>query len=102
MAVERRYQERLAVDFPVRIRFREQSRFDGRARNISVEGMLINGGPRLPTGMLVELEPGFGAQARLIEALVVHSGKPGMGVMFLETQPELLSECRVSSRAIIR
>jgi hypothetical protein len=93
MSVERRYTQRVPVNLPVRVNYREQARISARARNVSAEGMYLSGeGPQMPSGILVSLQLAAGGRDWQIEALVVHSDSPGIGLLFVETQQHLYSE----------
>lgn len=93
MSVERRYMQRLPIDMPVNVHCRGQEDFSARARNISVEGMFLSGGPRMQAGIVIGLEVFTGSRDWMVDALVVHSGNPGTGVMFLESQHQLVLAC---------
>ena len=80
MSIERRYTPRMPVNLPVSVGYREQASISTRARNLSAEGMYLSGGgPRVPSGILVSLQMAAGGREWQIEALVVHSGGPGIG-----------------------
>ena len=100
MSVERRYTQRVPVNLPVRLGYREQERIYFRARNLSAEGMYLSGvGPQVPSGILVSLQVAAGGRNWQIEALVVHSDSPGIGLLFVESQHRLYSELTADSDA---
>jgi hypothetical protein len=86
--MELRQNIRHAVDFPVKVRARGRILADCRARNISLDGMLIETGPdSLPRNALVEIELSLQVDAsrerRRVLATVVHHDN-GTGFMFIE------------------
>ncbi len=88
----------MPVNLPVRVNYREQARISTRARNLSSEGMYLSGeGPQVPSGILVSLQLAAGGRDWQIEALVVHSDSPGIGLLFVETQQRLCSEIAAAS-----
>ena len=98
MSVERRYTQRMPVNLPVSVGYREQARISARARNLSAEGMYLSGGAQpVPSGILVSLQIAAGGRDWQVEALVVHSDSPGIGLLFVEPQERLYSNIAAGS-----
>ena len=90
MTVERRYGNRLTVEFDVEIRYRGRRFPIAHARNISQDGMYVRSNHlTLPRGNMLELQLRRWGREWLILAIVVHSDTRGVGLMFRETQSEL-------------
>ena len=95
MGVERRYRKRVLIGFSVGIRYRDHRALPARAVNLSPEGMYLRTHPlRISKGTLVQLEFRTLEQEWVIDSLVIHASPKGLGVMFLEPQPGLMSVCR--------
>ncbi len=95
MGVERRYTERVAIDFSAGVRYRAHRAFPARAANLSPEGMYLSTRRlRIPKGTLVQLEFRTLEREWAIDCLVIHAGPSGLGVMFLEPQQGLMAVCR--------
>lgn len=93
MGIERRYNERLEVDFSVDICYRDHRPLLARAGNLSPEGMFLRTRRlRIPTGTLVRLDLRTPTREWSIDALVVHGDAESLGVMFREPQPQLYAE----------
>ncbi len=98
MAVERRYNKRYPVDMRVEYTYRGRRRLLSRAKDISLQGMMLRTESITPPkGMLVELHLKVGSRYWDIPAVVAHSRPGGMGVMFHEPQPVL---CRLATTAL--
>lgn len=90
MTVERRYSDRLTVEFDVEIRYRGRRVPIAHARNISQDGMYVRiNHLTLPRGNMLELQLRRWGREWLILAIVVHDDTRGVGLMFRETQSEL-------------
>ena len=90
MTVERRYSDRLTVEFDVQIRYRGRRCPIAHARNISQDGMYVRTNHlTLPRGNMLELQLRRWGREWLIPAIVVHDDTRGVGLMFRETQSEL-------------
>jgi hypothetical protein len=95
MGVERRYSKRVVIGFSVGIRYRGHRALPARAVNVSAEGMYLSTQRlRIPKGTLVQLEFRTLEREWNIDSLVIHAGSEGLGVMFLEPQPDLMLVCR--------
>lgn len=86
--MEHRQNIRHQVDFNVGIRCRGRTLADCRARNISLDGMLIDtGAESLPRNALVEIEFNLRVdderERRRVPATVIHHDN-GTGFMFIE------------------
>ncbi|SDY23277.1 hypothetical protein SAMN05421644_14027 [Allochromatium warmingii] len=91
MSIEHRYTRRHARDLAVQIQYRNRHFRRARGRNVSDQGMYLEvSNLTLPTGTLVVLEVRELERDWRIPAIVVHQDSSGIGVMFRETQPELL------------
>jgi len=98
MSVERRYTQRIPVNLPVSVGYRKQAKISTLASNLSAEGMYLSGvDPQVPSGILVSLQIAAGGRDWQIEALVVHSDSPGIGLLFVESQQRLYSELAAAS-----
>jgi hypothetical protein len=74
----------------VQIGYRKRRFYGAQARNLSVQGMYLTvRNVTLPVGTPVELEMECLGKEWLVEAVVVHGTRSGVGVMFREPQPEL-------------
>jgi hypothetical protein len=95
MGVERRHIKRVEIGFSVGIRYRGHRALPARAVNLSAEGMYLSTQRlRIPKGTLVHLEFRTLEREWDIDSLVIHAGPDGLGVMFVEPQPDLMLVCR--------
>ncbi len=90
MKAERRYSARYPIDIKVQILYHGRRFFAAQGRNLSHLGIYLDvRNVTLPTGTQVELEMECLGKEWLLEAVVVHRNRLGVGVMFREPQPEL-------------
>jgi hypothetical protein len=90
MTVERRYSARHPIDLPVYIRYRKRRFIRAHACDLSNQGMFLEvRNLTLPDGTQIELELECLGKDWLIPSIVVHHRGAGIGVMFLEPQPDL-------------
>jgi hypothetical protein len=88
----------MPVNLPVSVGYREEAKISTRADNVSAEGMYLSGlDQQVPSGILVSLQLDAGGKDWQIEALVVHSDSPGIGLLFVESQQRLYSELAAAS-----
>ena len=98
--MEHRWGERVALDCDARLLLQDGTSVEGRIRNASISGALIDTGTRLPTysTLSVVLMCGQGSRRRAIElpACVVRMARGGVGVewrdMAMPTLVALLRE----------
>jgi hypothetical protein len=94
MSIEKRYQERVDLEFDAQLVYRRRG-FPVRIKNLSTEGIFLETGVlTIPTGTLVDMEFDLAEHSWQISGLVVHRAPEGIGVMFRMDQPELFSLAR--------
>jgi len=90
MMAERRYSARHPIDLKVQILYRGRRFLGAQGRNLSNQGMYLEvRNVTLPTGTLIELELECLGREWLLEAVVTHRCRSGVGVMFREPQPKI-------------
>ncbi len=90
MTAERRYSARHPIDLKVQILYHGRRFLGAQGRNLSNQGMYLEvRNVTLPTGTLIELELECLGREWLVEAVVAHRCRTGVGVMFREPQPDL-------------
>jgi hypothetical protein len=90
MMAERRYSARHPIDLKVQILYHGRRFLGAQGRNLSNQGMYLEvRNVTLPTGTLIELELECLGREWLLEAVVTHRCRAGVGVgvMFREPQP---------------
>lgn len=93
MTAERRYSARLPIDLEVQIRYRGRRFLLARGRNLSLQGIAVAvQNLTLPIGTVVELELDSPGREWLVEAVVAHRDRQGVGLTFREPQPELYQQ----------
>lgn len=105
--MEHRWNERKDTDFQVLLYRQGHAAITGRLRNLGLEGMYIETGPRdLAEGMVLHvafsLEGQTGKQHLRLPALVVHHSEQGVGMMLFRPMTTQLLERilrRISRRA---
>ncbi len=89
---ERRWGQRIAVDFPVRLELARGRSAPGRMRNASISGALIECSVELPTFAQVRVEILVAADGLsepiLLPARVVRAEHPRLGVEWRDLAPE--------------
>lgn len=77
-------------DIGVQIHYHGRHFYAARGRRLSRQGMYLDvRNLTLPVGTEVELELEYLGRPRRIEALVIHRSPSGVGVRFVEEQPDL-------------
>jgi hypothetical protein len=90
MPVERRYSDRLVVDFEVELRFRGHRLPPARARDLSPEGLRLTvPGVAPPSGALLEVSMHRRGRDWTLRGIVVHATADSVGLMFCDPRPEL-------------
>lgn len=88
--LERRYSARHPIDLKVQVIYHGRRFLGAQGRNLSNQGLYLEvRHVTLPIGTLVELELECLGKEWLVEAVVVHRRRTGVGLMFREPQPEL-------------
>jgi hypothetical protein len=98
-AMEHRWGERVPLDCPASLLLPDGSRVNGRMRNASISGALIDADERLPvyTTLNVRLATGEGPRRRMIElsACVVRVTRSGLAVEWRDmAEPTLIALLR--------
>lgn len=95
MHVEKRYSRRYPLTGDVYIRYRDKRSISAKAKNCSLYGIFLEtAGLSLLTGTMVELELTLHGKHWKMDGLIVHSTNEGLGLMFLQPQPELFDEVK--------
>ena len=93
MNPERRSYPRHPVGFAVQIRYGKRRLHSACGRNLTVDGLYLElRAVTLPEGTPVELEIDTVGRQWLVQAVVTHGDRFGIGVSFLEPQPQLVAD----------
>ena len=100
MSTDLRKVGRVVVSFEMKLNQSGQSEISCRARNISLEGMLLQAAEvGLGVGAEVVLHIDAGSRTWKVPAVVLHNYGHTIGVMFVQRQPDLYQAvtCRSAS-----
>jgi hypothetical protein len=89
---ERRWGQRMPVDLPVRLALPRGRIEDGRMRNLSISGALIECAAELPMFTTLRVELIIHPQAIQLGARVVRAEHPRLGVEWRDVPPQALAD----------
>jgi PilZ domain len=93
MNPDRSYNARYPAGFSVQIRYGRRRLHGAYGRDLTIHGLYLElRAMTLPEGTPVELEIDALGHPWLVQAVVTHGDRCGIGVRFIEPQPQLVAE----------